>query len=152
MERGNQMVHVWSCLLPCIPGEATSSTPWPQPPLRRAPTRVWSTSAGESAPVKGKTAQNSVSVFTRQPVWKWMCVCASEQQLWWSESSQNFPESARARERKASSSRDEILGSLEAQGTAGALLPPSALIPSSFPLTFRTPSLPTLLPCVSVSM
>ncbi len=29
--------------------------------------------------------------------------------------------------------QDEILGSLEAQGTAGAILPPSALVPSSFP-------------------
>lgn len=76
MERGNQMLHVWSCLLPCIPGEATSSSPWPQPPLRRAPTRLCSTSAGvrEPAAVKGKAAQNSASVFTRQPVWK--CVCA----------------------------------------------------------------------------
>lgn len=42
-------------------------------------------------------------------------------------------EFSRERERKESFSRDEILGSVEAQGTAGALLPPSALIPSSFP-------------------
>lgn len=55
---------------------------------------------------------------------------------------QNFPE----KERKESFSRDEILGSLEAQGSAGALLSPSALSPSSFLLTFLCPSLPPLLP------
>lgn len=47
---------------------------------------------------------------------------------------QNFPE----RESEESFSRDEILGFLEAQGTAGALLPPSALIPSSFPTSFTS--------------
>lgn len=35
------------------------------------------------------------------------------------------------KERKESFSRDEILGSLEAQGTVGALFPPSIIIPSS---------------------
>lgn len=54
-----------------------------------------------------------------------------EQQLCRGECLQNFPERQRKKERK-SFSRDEILGSLEAQGTAGALLPPSALLPSSF--------------------
>lgn len=48
------------------------------------------------------------------------------------------------RKKGKSFSRDEILGSVEAQGTVGALLPPSLrprpFLPSS--LTFRSPSLP----------
>lgn len=100
---------------------------------------VWSASSGEGC-IRGKrrvtkTLENTgLSLYVRHCE-SW---CVGKQQLG---THRFFPEKWRKRN---IFSRDEILGSLEAQGTAGALLPLSNLIPSfsSSSLSFQARSLP----------
>lgn len=100
---------------------------------------VWSASSGEGC-IRGKrrvtkTLENTgLSLYVRHCE-SW---CVGKQQL---STHRFFPEKWRKRN---IFSRDEILGSLEAQGTAGALLPLSNLIPSfsSSSLSFQARSLP----------
>lgn len=127
------MVRVWSCLLPLH----SRARPLPlrcdlaRPPLHSRRLRSGFIFFGQKDQErKKKTVQNSVSVLACKPCVK---VDECERQLPGAESLQNFPERARERERERerSSSRDEILGSLEArvQLEHFSLPPPSFLPP-----------------------
>lgn len=146
----NQTLHVWSCLLPCIPGEATSSKQWPQPPLHcwlglvcqhwgrlkfaAGPALV----TGGSGKDRGSTLQNAAR---RQSAWevdifvKSSCV---ERCL------QNFPERERKKERELFQRWNSWLP--WSSGYSWSTLP--SLHPHSLPLSLSAgpPSLPPVLP------
>lgn len=116
---------------------------WPQPPLYRSWLGLVCQLWRRLHKGKEKGDENSWEywfVLICKTVWKLMRGQTA------AEYSQIFPEGRRKRK---IFSRDEILGSLEAQGTAGALLP---LSPATFSppllLSFQPPSLPPLLLCL----